>query len=200
MCFYLKRMPINYNTDYNDPMITILTDNGYEVKGNYVHGHKNASNVYLLSDGSYAKFYGKDVIPLYDWTYNWTKMKLTSRILSELNLTPNIIGIIDVDESSGFIISESFGVPLSSFKWNNKIRSIVIQSLNKLHDCGYIHCDLHMDNILFDEDSCEVRFIDLDNCYHIDDDRLLPFIMEFFDVDSIDKAKEMELSNVYLEV
>lgn len=190
-------MPINYDIDDDNSMIAVLTDNGYEVEGNFVHDYSSdESSVYLLSDGNYAKYYTKDCTTPYDWN----EMKLLLSRLCELDLTPNIIKFIDIDELSGFIINDAFGDPYSSFKENKEIRSTVIQSLNKLHDCGYIHGDVHMDNILVDKDSHEVRFIDLDNCYHVDDDRLLPYIRKHYNANSINEAKEIELSNIDLEV
>jgi hypothetical protein len=153
-------MSINYDIDVDNEIVKILQSNGYDVDGSYIHSYStDESNVYVLSDGYYAKYYSADETH----PYSWNEMKELFFTLSKFKLTPTFKEFIDIDNKSGLIINDDFGVPYSEFQNNSEIEELVITAVNSLHNYGYIHGDIHMDNILVNEKTKEVRFIDLDN-------------------------------------
>lgn len=192
-------MCINYDVDFDNAIVKILVSNGYKVEGNYIHSYSTCeTDVYVLSGGFYAKYFrnkGK-------YSYNWDEMKKLLLLLAEAELTPSIKQFIDIDNKSGIIINNEFGIPYSHFvdMYGTFAENFVVIALNKLHNYGYIHGDIHMDNILIDEKTKQVKFIDLDNCFHINDPRCFEFMDGNSSNNSIEEACASEIICINLRI
>lgn len=177
-------MTIEYDYQPNE-YTEILTMNGYNVEGIYENPNSSEDiKVYLLSGGMYAKYYfSYDT----DKTNSWKEMKELLSKLVELNLTPKIIKFIDINENSGFIINKDFDVTEK-----------VVQTLEHLHHCGYIHGNVNEENILIDEQTLEVKFVGLDACFHIENPKCLTYIQKAYECSSFDDACKYEKTCLYL--
>jgi serine/threonine protein kinase len=96
--------------------------------------------------------------------------------VKDSNITPNFIFLIKDDKE--YVRIEEYGITLAYYIesneiWDLKCLSHIILKLNeqiqKLHDLGIVHIDLHSKNILLNPSSFEVKLIDFDLSRFIDD-------------------------------
>lgn len=179
----------------------ILKENGYKIIARYTYLYSSdSSNTFMVSSkGQYcfAKFY-KFLSSRGAYYNTWDELKSLHKELSESEIVPKIVEFIDIDAESGFIINECFGDTVNGSELEI-YRHIVYETLDKLHNKGYIHGDIHSENILLSNDRKQARLIDIDQCFKLGDSRI-DRIIASYGASSFEEAVIFERENYNMEI
>jgi hypothetical protein len=135
-----------------------------------------SSNTYVDNGMFYKEYFGLD-------NHHWKRIKKVSQLASDLDISPKLLEIDDVDMVLAWEVITPFEQtsstpPKSLLLSIPMVRDRIRQKVGQLHSAGYCHGDLHMGNIGFKgvirQDIVplgvirqDVFFLDFDTCFKI---------------------------------
>lgn len=128
--------------------------------------------------------------PRYD-DERWKRLMKIAKILSNANVTPKLTGNwpnerilkwekiipLDIDDPEGSrILFEGYGLTSA-----RPVKDLIRIKVAKLRELGYVHADLHINNLGFLDG--EFYILDIDTVTDIETERDLPWLIEFMEGD-----------------